>query len=178
LAQNLLISIRKKKGLTTMTSILSTLFSGFTPQQINDGKNISNSNAEYIAPKNNKQEKTAALGAAAETPNAPPHLSKVEQTKTLFNTQQIAQDSNKTDKTANSNYNNAVTAFQKYMEMSPEERYFEAFLKKEGLTQEQFDALPPEEKEALLDKFNDYVKQQNEEARLKQQEKELTGQTS
>ena len=58
----------------------------------------------------------------------------------------------------------AVRAFLEYMAKTPEERYFEAFLKSKGMTEEQFEALPPEEKQALMKEFEDYVKQHVEEA--------------
>ncbi|GAB4374904.1 MAG: hypothetical protein Kow00114_37770 [Kiloniellaceae bacterium] len=53
----------------------------------------------------------------------------------------------------------AVRTFLEYMAKTPEERYFEAFLKSKGMTQEQFDALDPEDKEALVQEFEDAVKQ-------------------
>ena len=53
----------------------------------------------------------------------------------------------------------AVRTFLEYMAKTPEERYFEAFLKSKGMTQEEFDALDPEDKEALVEEFEDAVKQ-------------------
>lgn len=53
----------------------------------------------------------------------------------------------------------AVEAFMEYMAKTPEERYFEAFLNAKGMTEESFHALPPEDKQALLREFEDYVKQ-------------------
>lgn len=49
--------------------------------------------------------------------------------------------------------------FLKYMEMTPEERYWEAFLKSRDMTQEQFDALPPDEKLALTEQFENEMKE-------------------
>ena len=53
----------------------------------------------------------------------------------------------------------AVEKFLEYMSKTPEERYFEAFLKSKGMTQEDFDALDPEDKEALVTEFEEAVKQ-------------------
>lgn len=53
----------------------------------------------------------------------------------------------------------AVRAFLEYMAKTPEERYFGAFLSAKGMTKEEFDALPAEEKRALLKEFEAYVKQ-------------------
>ncbi|GAB4394708.1 MAG: hypothetical protein Tsb0032_22360 [Kiloniellaceae bacterium] len=56
----------------------------------------------------------------------------------------------------------AVKAFLDYMSKTPEERYFEAFLKSKGMTQEEFDALPVEDKKALMKEFEEFVKQSME----------------
>ena len=47
----------------------------------------------------------------------------------------------------------AVQAFLDYMKLTPEERFFEAFLADEGMSREEFEALPPEEQAKLLEKF-------------------------
>lgn len=56
----------------------------------------------------------------------------------------------------------AVRAFLEYMSKTPEERYFDAFLKSKGMTQEEFDALPVEEKQALMQEFQETIKQRVE----------------
>ena len=48
---------------------------------------------------------------------------------------------------------NAVEEFLEFMEMSPEERYIAQALAAKGYTQEEFEALPPEEQEELLDEI-------------------------
>ena len=45
------------------------------------------------------------------------------------------------------------------MAKTPEERYFESFLKSKGMTKEEFEALPPEEQQALVTEFKEAVKQ-------------------
>lgn len=52
--------------------------------------------------------------------------------------------------------------FLKYMNMTPEERFFESFLKREGLSQEAFESLPPEKQEALMEKFHAQMQEQAE----------------
>ena len=56
----------------------------------------------------------------------------------------------------------AVQAFLDYMAKSPEERYFEAFLSSKGMTQEEYDALPADDKKALMKEFEAFVKQNME----------------
>lgn len=56
----------------------------------------------------------------------------------------------------------AVKAFLDYMAKTPEERYFETFLKSKGMTQEEYDALPVEDKKALMKEFEEFVKQSME----------------
>lgn len=53
----------------------------------------------------------------------------------------------------------AVKAFLDYMAKSPEERYFEAFLKSRGMTAEDFEAMSPDEQQDLLTEFEDTLKQ-------------------
>lgn len=52
-----------------------------------------------------------------------------------------------------------VTALLDYLHKTPEERYFDAILKEKGLTQEQYDALPPKEKAALREEIMDEVRE-------------------
>ena len=51
--------------------------------------------------------------------------------------------------TSESDESDAVRTFLEYMEMTPEERYYEAILREKGLTKEQLAALPPEERERI-----------------------------
>jgi len=52
-----------------------------------------------------------------------------------------------------------VKAFLDYMSKSPEERYFEAFLKSRGMTAEDYEAMSPKEQQGLLKDFEDTLKQ-------------------
>ena len=53
----------------------------------------------------------------------------------------------------------AITRFLEYMSKTPEERWQEQWLKSKCLTKEQFDALPPEEQQALVDEMTEELKQ-------------------
>ncbi len=137
----------------------------------------SNARAEYIAEqRNEKEEKAAVLNTSleAQTSNAEAvkpieRLQQQEQAKTSFLTQQIAQETPLDATQEVSDYDKALGEFRDYMDKSAEERYFEAFLKEQGLTKEEFDALPPEEKLKLSKKFEEYVSQKIEEAEAKKQ---------
>ena len=146
---------------------------------VGQAKRASNTRAEYIAEhKKDEQEKSAALDNSAEIKAAQTQssqtvesLQKTEQAKTAFNTQQIAQETeDETEQTTA--YQTAAKKFQEYMEMTPEERWFEAFLKEQKMTKEEFEALPPEEKEKLLAQFEDYIKNKIAEGEAKKQLKE------
>lgn len=47
--------------------------------------------------------------------------------------------------------------FLDYMEKTPEERYFEAFLTARGLTKEELDAMPPEDREKILKEIQEEI---------------------
>jgi hypothetical protein len=81
--------------------------------------------------------------------------------ETGFRAQQIAQESDGVTAVADDEEeeSKAVQAFLDYMSKTPEERYFEAFLKSKGMTQEEYDALPVEDKKALMKEFEEFVKQ-------------------
>lgn len=53
--------------------------------------------------------------------------------------------------------------FLEYMGKSNEERFFMAFLKNKGLTEEEFDALSIEDKQKLLEEFREDMRKQIEE---------------
>lgn len=57
----------------------------------------------------------------------------------------------------------AVAEFLEYMEMTPEEKYFDMFLKEEGLTQEEYDALPPEDKAEITEKIHNRIEEKMKE---------------
>lgn len=110
------------------------------------------------------------------------NLQELSAQRTAFLAQQIAQESkntgallttpvtnNQNDGMENTTTKSAAEEFLEYMAMTPEERYFDAFLKRHNLTQEAFDALPPEDKEDLLSEFEEELKQS---AVIAQDEKE------
>ena len=81
-------------------------------------------------------------------------LQKAAQAQTAFTAQQVAQSAEPAEKprsteTSESDDSDAVRTFLEYMEMTPEERYYEAILRDKGLTKEQLAALPPEERERI-----------------------------
>lgn len=47
--------------------------------------------------------------------------------------------------------------FLAYMEKTPEERYFEAFLTARGLTKEELDAMPPKDREKILEEIQEEI---------------------
>jgi len=53
----------------------------------------------------------------------------------------------------------AVRAFLEYMAQTPEERYLDSFLRSKGMTQADFDAMSPDDQQALLQEFKEFVKQ-------------------
>lgn len=160
-----------------MNTILGNPNRGITTQLLAQATQSSNARAAFIAGKEEKeQEKSAVLDytteiktAAQESGTSIEQLQKKEQAKTLFNTQQIAQDNKESTEIKPNLYETAVESFQEYMEQTPEERWFEKFLKEQGLTKEEFDALSPEDQQALLEKFKDYVQHQIEESEAKKQ---------
>jgi hypothetical protein len=99
-------------------------------------------------------------------------LQKTKQARTLFLTQQMAQESvpaqapNEAESTQSastaSGDSDAVNAFLEYMSKTPEERYYEALLAQEGLTKEQLAALPPDERAEIEAKIQEKIKQRME----------------
>ena len=96
-------------------------------------------------------------------------LQKTKQARTEFLAQQIAQEtpeestpiieSQEEQATEEpSAYQTAAEEFLDYMSKTPEERYFEAILAEKGLTKEQLDALPPEEKAKILEEIKEEIK--------------------
>ncbi|MCG8356193.1 MAG: hypothetical protein MI920_11515 [Kiloniellales bacterium] len=85
-------------------------------------------------------------------------LQKIEQARSNFLAQQMAQEEQ--DAIEDTGGSDAVKEFLDYMSKSPEERYFEAFLREKGLTPEQFAALPPEEREKILKEFEQRMEQE------------------
>lgn len=93
-------------------------------------------------------------------------LQKTKQARTLFLTQQIAQESPQATAPAEgqstqsaSGGSDAVNAFLEYMSKTPEERYYEALLAEEGLTKEQLAALPPDARAKIESKIQEKIKQ-------------------
>jgi hypothetical protein len=94
-----------------------------------------------------------------------------QQALTMFNTQRIGQETEdnpaalmtdeQSAKEAAAQHNQAMRdEFREYIEKNPIEHYFEKFLESLDITQEEFDALPPEEQSAIMDAFEDYLKEQ------------------
>jgi hypothetical protein len=62
-----------------------------------------------------------------------------------------------------------------YLAMSDAERFQMAWLKNRGMSKEEFDALPPEEKQKLMEEMQeDMRKQQEEKARASMEKKQRT----
>ncbi len=80
-------------------------------------------------------------------------LQRSKQAHTEFLAQQIAQGDSDADKVAAGSGSGAAAAFLDYMSKTPEERFFDAFLKEKGLTQEEFEKLPPKERADLMTEF-------------------------
>jgi len=93
-------------------------------------------------------------------------LQKSAQAQTVVTAQQFAQsaeesvrestgqvdesaDEPQASESAESDASDPVKKFLEYMEMTPEERYYEAILREKGLTKEELAALPPEERERI-----------------------------
>lgn len=85
-------------------------------------------------------------------------LQKTKQARSAFLAQQMAQSDPAA--TAETDGSDAVQEFLDYMSKSPEQRYFEAFLEEKGLTPEQFAKLPPDEREKILEAFEQRMMQQ------------------
>lgn len=81
-------------------------------------------------------------------------LQKSKQARTAFLAQQIGQD----DSSATSSGTGAAAEFLDFMSKTPEERFFAAFLKGKGLTEEEFEKLPPEERTDLMTEFKQELK--------------------
>ena len=96
--------------------------------------------------------------AAMQSDPAYEELQRSKQARSEFLAQQMAQSEQPAAETTGGN--DAVQAFLDYMSKSPEERYFEAFLEQKGLTPEQFAKLPPDEREKILEEFEQRMEQQ------------------
>ncbi len=96
---------------------------------------------------------------AMESDPAYEQLQKTKQARTLFLTQQIAQEGRVAEISAQDDGPDAVTDFLEYMSMTPEERYYAALLAEEGLTQEELAALPPEERMEIEEKIREKIEE-------------------
>ncbi len=61
--------------------------------------------------------------------------------------------------TTEASANDSRQQFLEYMSMTPEERYYEALLAKEGLTKEELEALPPEERMRTEEKIQQKIEE-------------------
>ena len=84
-------------------------------------------------------------------------LQKTEHARTAFLTQQIAQENSVDVEDVIDKDFDPAAEFLEYMEQTPEERYYEAILREKGLTQEELDALPPEERAKVLDEIQQEI---------------------
>lgn len=73
-------------------------------------------------------------------------LQKIKEAKTLFLAQQFGQSGSGEPEKIEPAANEAVTEFLEYMAKNPADRLYEAILKEKGLTKENLDSLPPEER--------------------------------
>ncbi|PCJ01068.1 MAG: hypothetical protein COB14_04085 [Alphaproteobacteria bacterium] len=79
--------------------------------------------------------------------------------RTNLQTQQTAPSGVEESTESVSNDPDPVKEFLDYMSKTPEERWFDAMLAEKGLTREQYDALPPEEKLALEIEIQEKIKE-------------------
>ena len=92
-------------------------------------------------------------------------LQKTKEARTLFLAQQMAQSSpaaNDQSSPIDTAEMSPVDEYLDFMSKTPEQRYFEFLLAEEGLTKEEFDALPPEEKLKVENKIQQKMKEQAE----------------
>lgn len=68
-------------------------------------------------------------------------------------------EAGKNDKVEIAYEKSSAERFKELMDMSIGERYFELYLKQEGMTREEFEALPPEEQEQIVNKFQEEMDQ-------------------
>jgi hypothetical protein len=57
-----------------------------------------------------------------------------------------------------SSSNNAVKEFMDYASETPAQRMFDNWLKSEGISKDDYNAMTPQEKQKVLDKFQEYIK--------------------
>jgi len=69
----------------------------------------------------------------------------------------VAANQSVSNQTASAN-KTAAQSFKEFMEKSPQEMIFESFLKKNSLTKEQFEALSFEQKQEVLQDFEEEMK--------------------
>lgn len=89
-------------------------------------------------------------------------LQKIKEAKTLFLAQQFGQSGSGEAEEIEPAANNAVTEFLEYMAKSPAERLYEAILKEKGLTKEQLESMPPEERMIVEKEIQEEMKQRIE----------------
>lgn len=104
-------------------------------------------------------------------PSATAAMTQSLQANSAFLAQQLSQDPGMAESQAvedtHDGQSAAVTAFLEFMDKTPEEHAFEAFLGSKGMTQEEFEALPESEKQALIEEFKERLKRQVEEETAK-----------
>lgn len=93
-------------------------------------------------------------------------LQRNEQARTAYNAQAIAQDQSTESSASASAEQTTEEKFLEFMELTPEERYFDMFLKERGMTQEEFDALPPEQQEKIAEEIRQEIREKVEQDAL------------
>lgn len=94
------------------------------------------------------------------------------QGQTLFAAQSMAQDTASVEESPVVE-KSAKDTFLEYQEMTPAEKYRAMFLGQMGMTEEELEALPPEEREKIEAKLREKIKEAIEEdLRKKEQEKQ------
>lgn len=110
---------------------------------------------------------TGSIGQSNQAQAEIDRLQALRQARAAFLAQQIGQEETSFPATDTASAEAdpgqaAIDAFRKFMNMTPEERMFELLLKKRGLTKEEFEALPPEEREKILAEIEDEIRQKIE----------------
>lgn len=107
-----------------------------------------------------QEEARADEAARNAQPSATGAMLQTLQSNSAFMAQQISQQEVRVEESdSGGGESAAVAAFLEFMAKTPEERYLESFLKARGMTQEEFESLPPEQQKALLKEFQEYVRQ-------------------
>ncbi|WP_422368037.1 hypothetical protein [Pelagibius sp.] len=109
---------------------------------------------EHLDARHKQQAGSAAAFGAAQADSA-----LTGQEMAQADSEEEVREASEAEKKVAEGKSDAVEAFLEYIAKTPEQRYFEAFLNAKNMTEEQFQALPPAEKQSLLKEFEEHVKQ-------------------